>query len=144
VSRPPRFRINPIDHTLRLTLTGDDGREADSVLTLDDITRMMAVLSQSQYIIGLQRAGHKVDPTKFDPNSAFDSVSSGFAFGRFDEIRRLSVGIDPTLGEVIFSFLGVSGILTGCRMSPDTAKTVAEALQGRADDIQSAQTSSQH
>jgi hypothetical protein len=133
-SKPLTFKFG-IDHetkSLHVIAEGPDGAGADGTLTIDDLDRLMANLSQCQHALVISAAGGEQLMPPFNPTQMFEG-RGGYVLAKRDAISRHTVGVDDTEGTVALLVLGSSGRLSGYRMSPERARQIANHLLTAAD-----------
>jgi hypothetical protein len=122
-----KLGVNHETKALDVVVTGNDGTEAKGALSIDDIDRLMAHLSQCQHALVLSKAGGEQLTSPFDPEKPLEA-QEGHILANHDAISRHEVGVDDTEGTVNLLVLGSSGRLSGHRMSPERARQLADQL----------------
>jgi hypothetical protein len=130
---PLTFRLGANHTTKRLDVVvfGDGDGEAKGTLTIDEINDLMARLSQFQYVLVLSEHGQEVSLSE-DANIAFREASK-YAWAKLDLIVDYQTGIEDLQSAVALTIAGSTGRLSGFRMSPDKARTMARDLLKAAD-----------
>jgi hypothetical protein len=127
-----RLRVNHESKALEIVVTGKDDAEAKGSLSIDDINRLMANLSQCQHALVISQAGGEQLTPPFDPAQPFEG-QGGYSLAKLDAIARYKTAVDDTEGTVGLLVLGSTGRLTGYRISPEKARQLAHALLTAAD-----------
>jgi hypothetical protein len=127
-----RFEIDHARKKIAVRATGPEGKPATGELDLGAIRQLMAILSHCEHALVLLGAGEK-PKLPSDPDQIFESSTGEFKLGAYDEVRRFEAGIDDTMGMVGLTIWGKSARLSGFRLSPDNARSMARDLQAAAD-----------
>jgi hypothetical protein len=135
--RPAKFRfgVNHQERVLQLIMRGANDDRAECSLTAEEIDRLMAELSQCQHALAQSEFGRGELTPPYNPHRPFEEPS-GYSFVRQERLARYKVGVDDVEETVGLVALGNSGRLTGYRMSPAKARTLAGALVEAADQIE--------
>jgi hypothetical protein len=126
--KPLTFKLG-VNHTtkrLDVIVFGERDSETKGTLTVDEINDLMARLSQLQYALVLSEAGREVSLSQ-DANIAFPEATK-YALVKLDTLARYKAGVEEPEGNVALMILGSSGRLTGYRMSPEKACTMARDI----------------
>jgi hypothetical protein len=128
------FGVNHETERLDVVIGGTNDAEAKGSLTVDQIDDLMASLSQFQYALFLSKASGEQLTSTFYPQHPF-KARGGYILAKRDAISGHKVGVDDTEGSVGLLVLGLSGRLTGYRMSREKARQLARDLLTAADQI---------
>ena len=132
---PLKFRLGVNHQTKRLDVSifGEDNSEARGTITIDEIDALMARLSQLQYALVLSEQGTELSFSE-DATIAFQETAK-LTWAKLDAVADFRTGVEDLQSKVTLLISGSTGRLTGYRMSPETARTLALALQKTADQI---------
>ena len=133
--KPLKFRLGVNHQTKRLDVSifGEDDLEARGTITIDEIDALMARLSQLQYALVLSQHGIELSLSE-DATIAFREAAKT-AWAKLDAVADFQTGVEELQSAVVLLMSGSTGRLTGYRMSPERARTLALALQNAADQI---------
>jgi hypothetical protein len=128
-----KLGVNHKTKRLDVVVVGEGGGEAKGSLSIDEIDTLMARLSQRQYALVLSEHGTELSLSE-DATISFREAAK-IAWAKLDAVADYQTGVEDLQSAVVLLISGSTGRLTGYRMSPEKARTLALALQNAADQI---------